>query len=63
MSDEERLIKVRDKQKGGRWSFLSRDGSNRLRIHALRFTPERAATLAAEIIANEEANWDAKVVR
>ncbi len=42
------LIKVR--KKGDRaWSFLGRNGgTNRLRIHALRFTQENAAKFVAE---------------
>lgn len=54
------MIKVREVGKK-RWVFLSREGVNHLRIHALRFTREQAERLIAE---NEADNpeWEWKIV-
>lgn len=53
-------VKVREKGKK-QWSFLSRSGTNRLRVHALRFTAEGAAELIADSQADNP-GWDFKAV-
>lgn len=54
-------VKVR--KKGEKcWAFLSRGGTNRLRVHALQFTREQADRLIADS-APSNPDWDFKAVR
>lgn len=54
-------VKVRE---AGRktWKFLARNGTTRARVHAARFTAEKAAQCVADIYAENAGAWDAKAV-
>lgn len=61
MADQAHYVKVR-KLGAKRWTFLARNGTNSLRVHAIRFaSKERAQTLIDEN-APENPDWEWKTV-
>jgi hypothetical protein len=55
------MIKVREKGRKS-WSFLSRGGTNRLRIHAVRFETREKAQALIDENAPDNPEWEWKIV-
>lgn len=54
------LIKVR-KRGGKAWAFLSRHGTNRLRIHAVTFETREKAQALIDANAPNNPDWDWRI--
>jgi phosphopantetheinyl transferase (holo-ACP synthase) len=55
------FIKLRERGRRS-WSFLSRNGTNRLRIRAARFSSKEAAQKVIESATPDNPQWEFKIV-
>jgi len=54
-------VKVREKGKK-QWAFLTRNGTNRLRVHASQFASKEVAQKFVDANAPDNPEWEWKVV-